>query len=120
MAATRLVKVGSTIYPEITALIPNREKIVDFERGSDGNAHGDLIANKWKLQITFGVLTAEQTSAILNSIVDFSFTVEFYDPMTGASGTFVGYEGNKNFPLLCEDINGGYMTNGGTLNLIEL
>ena len=118
--AANLVVVSGTTFPEITGLIPTREKIVEFERGSDGNAHGDLIANKWKLQITFGVLTAEQTSAILNSIKDFKFQVSFYDPMTKSSGSFTGYEGNKNFPLLCHDPNGGYMTNGGTLNLIEL
>lgn len=118
--ASAIVTVGSTVFPEITGLVPTHEKIVNFERDSEGNGHGDIIALKWKLQINFGVLTAEQTKAILSSTLPFSFQVSFYDPETGSSGSFIGYEGNKSFPLLGKDPKGGYMTNGGSINLIEI
>lgn len=118
--ASLIVQVGNTTLPHVAGFIPTHEKIVEFERDSEGNGHGDLITKKWKLQITFSVLTAEETASVLNATSNFSFPVTFYNTETGSTTTVTCYEGNKNFPLWKVDQSGGYMTNGGTLNLIEL
>lgn len=115
-----VVSINGLDLPNVAGMTPTHEKIVNFERDSAGNGHGDVVAYKWKLEIKFSVLTAAQTSAILNATKPFSFSVSFYNPETGQSGTFTGYEGNKSFPLFKKEASGGFSTNEGSLNIIEL
>lgn len=115
-----VVKAGETVLPEVTGCIPSPQEISNAERDSQGNMHKDTIAWKWKITVNFGVLTAAQTSSILKAVKKNKCTVTFLNPETAKEDTIECYLGTSvNFPLLCADPAGGFMTKDGTIDLIE-
>lgn len=115
-----VISINGTDLVKVTGFLPNHKKIVKFEKDSMGNVHGDIIAKKWEVQITFGRLSASETSQVLTAINDFSFTVLFKNPENGETVIFVAYENSRNFPIVAPDPLGGYITEDGALNLIEM
>ena len=97
--------------------------IYDIDGETNRNAKGELIrdriATKRKLKCEWPPLTMAQISAILQATSDVFFTVEYPDPMDGATITKTFYVGDRTAPVLKKDSSGNYTWQGLSLSFIE-
>ncbi len=107
----------------VTAPFVFRVVISDLDGESGRNARGQLIrdrvAVKRKLECEWGPLKNHEISAILQSVKDEFFQVEYPDPMTGTMQTKTFYVGDRPSPALYQESNGQMLWHGLNMNLIE-
>lgn len=87
-------------------------------RTADATMHRDRIAVKRKLELTWGALTWEQLSELLQSVSSVFFDVTYPDPMTGKIETKTFYVGDRQSPLAQFKAN-KILWRGLTMNWIE-
>lgn len=96
--------------------------ISDVDGETSRNARGDMIrdrvATKRKLNCEWPALSMGEISTLLQSVKDVFFTVEYPDPMQGASITKTFYVGDRQMPVYM--IKGGQVVwEGLKMNFIE-
>lgn len=98
--------------------------IQDFDssesnRNSQGQLFRDRICVKYKLNVTWRALDAEQMSMILNAISDVFFNVTFFDPKLNGYRTTTMYTGDRTPTLYTFREDGTVIYNDFTISLIE-
>lgn len=90
-------------------------------RGSTGKFVGDIVGYKFKIQITWPILSQAQTAEIDSAITDSAFfSAKFIDP-TSATGEFTTktvYAGTPTYPVYSY-VNGLPRHKGVAVDLIE-
>lgn len=90
---------GTTIAASPATFVPTLIDLDDGEssiRTADGKLHRDRIRVMRQLDMTFGILTWAEMSALMKSMSDTFFNVTYPDPMTGGYETKRFYVGNRN------------------------
>lgn len=93
------IKINGTeiaAYPD--KFVPGIFDIDDADssvRTSNADLHRDRIAVKRQLDMSWGILTWPEISAVLKSMADASFTVTYPDPQEGTYVTKLFYVGNR-------------------------
>lgn len=107
----------------ITTPFSFKVDIMDLDGESNRNAKGELIrdriAVKRKLECEWAPLTMSEISTLLKAVQDVYFTVEYPDPMQGATVTKTFYVGDRSAPALYIDKSGKMLWKGLTMNFIE-
>lgn len=101
MAITTLVKIGSTVLPQVRKFTVGRNKLwADAGRNMKGEIKATFIGIFIKLEIEFAPLSQSQMSQLIGLLDDSYFTVKWWDEETDAlkSGTF--YAGDYNYAVL--------------------
>lgn len=116
-----LVIAGSTMpTPKKDGIVVSKEKIwaPKTGRGADGTMLGDLVAIKYKLQITWPPLSAVDCATIDSAISGGFFSVIFTDPATNTRKSITAYAGAPSYTIYSY-VNGYRMTSGVQVDLIE-
>lgn len=87
-------------------------------RTANGTLNRDRVAVKRQIDMTFGVLTEQQISGVLQAIGNVFFDFSYPDPMAGGTITKNVYVGNRVAPFAV-DSNGTVLWNGLKLTLTE-
>ncbi len=108
--------------PALKGITVTKEKIwsKNAGRSSTGLFIGDIVAHKYKIQITWPPLTQAQTALIDEVISKASFEAKFIDPAstTGEFVTRIVYAGTPTYPVYSY-ANGLPRYVGVGVNLIE-
>ncbi|WHH58489.1 DUF6711 family protein [Petroclostridium sp. X23] len=117
-----LLKINNTeisVYPKeftVTPLdIDNGESTV---RTADGTLNRDRVAVKRQIEMSWGVLSWEDVSSILQAMQDVFFDFYYPDPMTGQYETKTFYVGNRPTPAALSK-NGQILWSGLKVTLTE-
>lgn len=105
----------------VAAPLPYKVSINDLDAESGRNAKGDLlrdrIAVKRSIELSWGVLSQSETTAILNAVSPVFFPVQYDDPQLGTViKTF--YVGNRDVPLMLKSTSGTFYKGLG-FNIVE-
>ena len=74
--------------------------ITKAERNSKGDMQIDLINKKFKVEVSWKILTQQEMTQILNALESsVTFKVEFLDPQTGSMITRDFYKGDRTIPI---------------------
>ena len=114
-----MIKIAGSSIVSPVELTTNMYDITNGERDSTGTMHIDWIATKYKLQVKWGILSADEISTILKTIKPIVFDVTFNDPESGSEKTISVYKGDRTMPVLFFE-NGKPYYKGFSVNLIEL
>ena len=114
-----MIKINGVEMPSPTGFIPMIMDITKAERNSQGKMFIELIATKYKLDVSWGVLTQEEITVLLTAIKPVSFTVTFLDPESGTDKTITCYKGDRSIPLLTY-VGGVAQWKDFKVNFIEL
>lgn len=113
-----LIKINGVEIPTPSSYDVGIQDISNAERNAIGTMIIERIATKRKLELSWGVLTKEETSYLLNAVSPVFFNVEYIDPQTGGvkSGTF--YCGDRTVPMITF-VNGVPKYRDVKFNIIE-
>ncbi len=96
--------------------------ISDLDGETSRNANGtlirDRITTKRKLNCAWASLSMAEVSTLLQAVKNKSFTIEYPDPMEGASITKTFYVGDRQMPVYMIK-SGQVVWEGLTMNFIE-
>lgn len=96
-------KVGDSYYDFPTpAEITYTRSTLDASssgRNQAGMMFRDVVADKTKLQVSWGPLSSEQISTILQLVDEAFFTLRYPDAYTGAMQEMVCYVGDRSSPV---------------------
>ena len=87
-------------------------------RGLDGTMQRDRVATKVKLECQWNTLTGAEMSAILGSMEDVFFPINYYDPLMGSWTTKTFYVGDRSAPVYSV-ANGKVIFKSFSANFIE-
>jgi hypothetical protein len=90
---------GTTIAASPATFVPTLIDLDDGDssiRTADGRLHRDRVRVMRQLDMTFGILSWAEMSALMKSMADTFFDVTYPDPMTGDFETKRFYVGNRN------------------------
>jgi hypothetical protein len=125
MSRIGYLKVYRTTFPPISAdgLKEERQKIWSTNTGRTvkGKMVGTIVATKWKLEVSYKVLTKAQVQAISN-VMDSKtewHDIEFYSVTEGRVVSFKGYFGDSAYPVYGTNINGDVLVTGLSFSIIE-
>lgn len=97
-----MLKINGEVMPEPQALTPSREKIWSSNTGrsDSGKMNGDIVAIKTKLQIQWGILSAEQTELLDSYFSQAYFECTYLDPASAnKEKTIEVYAGTPTYPV---------------------
>lgn len=114
--------INGAAMPPLKSLTISKNKIwsKNTDRAANGNMVGDIVAIKYKLQCTWGLLTDEQNAIIDAAVSNNFFQVRFRDPADSSGGlvTKTMYAGDPDYPV--NSYSPLFKTYRGTsVNLIE-
>lgn len=114
-----MIKINNSTIPAPVSYTPNLMDITNGERNSKGTMFIDLIAKKWKLELSWGVLKQEEMTMLLNALEDnITFNVTFIN-LYGDTITRNFYKGDRKAGALF--IQDGEVTwKDFSVNLIEV
>ncbi len=121
MAATDLIINNVTMpTPKLNGLTITREKIWSSNTGraANGETIGDIVAIKYKIQISWPPLSREEVAVIDAAITPAFFPVTFLDPVTNAAKTIICYAGTPTYPVYSY-YQGVKTYSGVNVNLVE-
>ena len=96
-----MITIGSTKVKNPSSLTVSLYDITEAERNAKGTMVIDLIARKYKLELTWSYLTQQELTEILNAIqTSITFKVSFTDPVTGNTISKTCYSGDRTAPML--------------------
>jgi hypothetical protein len=96
-----LINVRGTDLPTPSGYSVGVQDIVKFDRNANGDAIGERIAIKTKIELSWKTLTAAQVSTVLSLFQSsFFFTVIYMDPVLNANKTATFYVGDRKTPML--------------------
>ncbi|CAK7070307.1 hypothetical protein [Tissierella sp.] len=84
--------VGGVNFPEPSSYVPSLEELSKAERNARGRMIKEVIAYKYKLEISWKYLTSEQMTTLINAKMKNYSKVEFID-LTGNKRTAEFYPG---------------------------
>lgn len=87
-----MLKVDGVDFPTPTSYIPSLEELSKAERNARGRMIKEVIAYKYKLEITWKYLTSEQMTTLINAKMKNYSVVEYID-LTGKKDTAEFYPG---------------------------
>lgn len=96
-----VLTIGGAVMPPVKSLTISREPIWSSNagRGADGTMLGDIVAQKYKLQVVFAPMSDEQAAFLDAAILPPFFSVQFKNPSTGEMVTKTMYAGNPSYPV---------------------
>lgn len=96
----KINNVEIAVYPsEFTVTTMDLDNADSSVRTADGTLNRDRVAVKRQIDMTFGVLSWAQISALLQSMSAVHFSVYYPDPMDGVFATRDFYVGNRPAPF---------------------
>lgn len=116
-----VIKIGDITLPTPDGLTIQRNKIWSKNAGrtAAGYTVGDIIARKYKIEVSWDWLTAVQVQTITAACdTDAFFFCTFCDPYTNTSKTIEVYAGDISIPVEIYRDNTAYYT-GLKISLIE-
>lgn len=114
-----MIKINNSTIPAPVSYAPNLMDITNGERNSKGTMFIDLVAKKWKLELSWGVLTQEELTEILQALeAQITFSVTFID-LYGKEQTKTFYKGDRKAGALLYK-EGKVIWKDFSVNLIEV
>lgn len=114
-----MISINNVDMPAPTSYSPNRMDITSGERNSKGTMFLDLVAKKWKIEITWGILKQDEMTKIFNALEsNITFSVTFID-LYGATQTKNFYKGDRKAGMLMYTDNKAVWKDF-SVNLIEV
>jgi len=95
-----LIKINGVEIPTPSEYSTGIQDISNAERNANGTMIIERIATKRKIEMSWGVLTREETNVLLNAVSPVFFNVEYIDPQEGTLKTGTFYCGNRGGPML--------------------
>ena len=96
-----MIKINNTAIICPSEYVVNIFDLTKAERNSKGDMQIDLIAKKYKLELSWKVLEQADMTKILNTLEsNITFKVEFINPQTGSTITRQFYKGDRTMPFL--------------------
>lgn len=108
-----MLKVDGVALPTPTSYIPDFEEISKAERNANGTMIKEVIAYKYKLNVTWKMLSQSELTKLMNVKRKNSFILEFIDMDTGKSRTGQFYAGTPT-------ANAMEYKNGGVENWLDV
>lgn len=95
------IKIDGKPMPPVKSLKITREPLWSKNTGrcADGEMKGDIIAQKWKLEIVFAPMSDEQAATLDAAILPAFFEVEYRDPGSGKRVTKTMYARSPSYPV---------------------
>ena len=90
-----MIKIDGVVIPTPSKYTPGIMNITKSERNAAGKMIMEIIAVKRKLEMSWGILTSQETSDLLNAVSGTFFTVEYPDPQTKNINTGEFYVGDR-------------------------
>lgn len=96
-----VLEIGGRAMPKVKGLTIGREPIWSKNAGrvADGTMKGDIVAQKYKLQVTFAPMSDEQAALLDAALIPAFFNVKFRNPTTGQYVTKKMYAGSPTYPV---------------------
>lgn len=108
-----MLKVDGVDLPTPTTYVPDFEEISKAERNANGLLIKEVIAYKYKLNVTWKMLTQAELTKLINVKRKNFFTLEFIDMDTGMPRTGTFYAGTPS-------ANGMQYKNGRIENWLDV
>lgn len=114
-----MISINNVKMPSPSSYTPNLMDITKGERNSKGTMFIDLITKKWKLELTWGILTQEEMRIILKELESgVTFEVTFID-LYGDKQTRKFYKGDRKAGMILIK-DGAVIWKDFSVNLIEV
>ncbi|WP_053983432.1 DUF6711 family protein [Niameybacter massiliensis] len=114
-----MIRINGVDVQTPSSYMVNIMDITKSERNAKGNMQIDLINTKYKLELTWSLLTQTQITKILDALeARVTFEVTFVSP-TGSKLTRTFYKGDRSAPLL-DYLDGQARWKDFKVNLIEV
>lgn len=101
-----ILTVAGVAFPSPTDMQVGINDIVKADRNTNGTMIAERVATKRKLEISYKYLSAADTKTVLSTIqASFFFSVQYTDPLTGATRTGTFYAGDRSAGVM--DVRAG-------------
>lgn len=115
-----MITIAGTKVKSPTGYTASLQDITQSERNAKGTMFTELIAKKWKLELSWASLKQEELTQIFNALETTEhFSVTFINPKTGGSTTSTFYKGDRKAPMYSY-INSKAVWKDFAVNLIEV
>lgn len=96
----KTVTINGTTF-SVSALTITKEPIWSKNAGrvADGSMQGDIIAYKYKLEVSFPPFSDAKATALGHALNATFFTVKFHDPTLNADVSKTMYAGTPSYPV---------------------
>lgn len=94
-----LISVGGVALPTPSGYSSGIMDLTHSERNARGTMISEFIARKYKIEMVWNFIEADELSALLTAIDEQFFTVEYLDQKTNTYKTGTFYKGDRTIPL---------------------
>lgn len=114
-----MIKIGTVDMPTPSGYTLGIMDIVDAERNSQGKMFIELIATKYKIELSWNYLNQADMTKLLDALSPVSFSVTFFDAASNTNKTANFYKSDRSVPMY-DYVNNVARYKDFKINLIEL
>lgn len=115
-----MLKINGVQLPAPIKINSSYMDITNAKRNSAGTMIIDIIAEKVKLEVEWGLLSVEEVSYILNTISPSTFQIQYFDIKQNKEVTKMFYKGNRSMQYMYYKNGVPYKIKGFKVNFIEV